>query len=1738
MSPRYAKYYDNNHVVAYGRETGAINHLFVWVVNEAPDAPSNGHPQSYDSLDALLDDWNDAADPEPFPYIERSVFFCQRFDPKTIYNALYHLAGHGIGECWGKLTYWRESVFTGQIDTSVQFPTYPADSPHIPITIGDVSLTLDPPDGVPPLALDHFNISRVSPAGFSPQDGLSLELKLDHISWSVDGVGNSRELVVWLDDGGDFTAGAIGLPITSPNDAAHSPPLQRTKIMFLAKPSVSPGGPQLCRMWGSRIVSSVKPSGSNAAYYILLDLRDSEDSPDWMAGELNSRLLFGASEIHSTLFSAKGSPFSFTGALKAAARFAFLNDWMDDDGTMSSDGKVTFHPEGHFTITSPVKEVSGTSVPLNIYNCDLLAGATATEFFDAASATYIEFVKRQPAFFLENDKSGKLFDDSKKSDVFTSYIRFSDGKKAITTDFHSQAAEAPLFEIPPDPDLLQHLRRRRQKYGSSDQPLPVFFHAGYEAGTDDYAGIVGFETTHLSRYRRDTAKPPPVLPKLLVDPQSALGVTQQGILAEITADGLFSKLFFGCTDGGTSNPEFCLSIIAAPNNPFYADVQQALAASQLFMVISDPAPGALDIIQPSAVLYATDFAFTITSEKKLLNATEMAASAFLIKYVKDKSLDVLVQDTNLWSCKAELAPNATAIAIKNLTGLGPKPGPSDPDLKPLDDVWFDKNWQGILILGLPVPLDQMPPILQALGPGFYRPDNTSLPKLNAPYFGINALAATKKDLVPAHTPRPGSVFGLIKYDQPVDPKSPPDKPIYLMPPAPDMGDHEPGATELPPPAPPPRSYALAVRDLRVGFANSQIASFEAQVTIDFSHLFWDPLSKPPQLLLVGSYERRGTEDIFSLVCKTPIVFSFDSSSYLKQLTITRAQLSVVSSDTTSLTAFIGIDGTLVLSEKLTHLPLFSVKSINLSSFGFSYNFNKLDFSGFSFGFKPGGLSAEIDFTPGSLSAPPFLSFLPVKLKGMSISLGDLLDLSALHFTPFNFGGSAIGTKFHFAFLMELDFGSLGGLAGDPSGMRIPLLLGWGGGQNKGLAFGIQFPSFNAPIDIGIQQFIRLQADRLEIQICPPDAQQNLSAVGIEAINARAVFLGQAWPQVETTFAIFVPLHSGRSPSWAFGLKNDPWYVGGGYRITLPASGANTVRSILSSFMGDPTFNKSTSVCDLLGFAANSRDEWSIVASYSGELDVAVAISDPSTYGINVVIDPFGGLDVLYRRVSNDLGIFSLEYSLPGPARTMQFGAASVTLPVFRLEIHTDGGFLADFGFPWNNDFSRSCQVEVAIFLGSGGFYFGITSAAATDLLNFEGGYGFSPPDVSELGKFHKTVRLGFAARVGIGRSFTIGILDAAASLTIFGGVEGAAAYQSGADLFSPTLYAVKGYVGLMVDISATVNFAIIRASVRILAYAEVGFEIRRLLAKSPTGEHHLIRPPLFIFADISINITVVVEIHIGCVDIPIYLSFSANWHYEETLSSFQDDGTLTGAIAATARFGLAAPPFTWNPNYRYWSGMRPLTVYATVLPCMADAADVGQTGDDDKTCAVGIMLLPVQQQQNGFGDFAKFLLGWLLLYDVDPTQYESYPLTLGRVTDFQTQIRDPNTTFWKDFAPALLTVVKNQFAVQLQALQNGQGQTESFTAIPPWPDSTFEYVRAGLRESGDVAIVTVNGTPVSASDQAFADYCRHLIGTTLPEIRQLIDAPGTPNDTSKSMKWSDIWLHMFDPLTNPATARR
>ncbi|MCB1656486.1 MAG: hypothetical protein KDI41_22175, partial [Pseudomonadales bacterium] len=201
--------------------------------------------------------------------------------------------------------------------------------------------------------------------------------------------------------------------------------------------------------------------------------------------------------------------------------------------------------------------------------------------------------------------------------------------------------------------------------------------------------------------------------------------------------------------------------------------------------------------------------------------------------------------------------------------------------------------------------------------------------------------------------------------------------------------------------------------------------------------------------------------------------------------------------------------------------------------------------------------------------------------------------------------------------------------------------------------------------------------------------------------------------------------------------------------------------------GQPYYNRSSNWLGAMHFGILRIGE---SAKYA--IDFMVVFNDPDLYGLRLALNGdkmkvLAGLaiDVLYKKITDDIGCYQIEFTLPSVLRNLDFGAFSVTLPVIGLQIYTNGDFLVDFGFPSNMDFSRSFTVQAIIYgvpvLGSGGFYFGkLSNATAPNL-----------PQTTR-GTFHPVIVFGFGAQLGIGRYIDKGILKAGFSITVFGIIEG------------------------------------------------------------------------------------------------------------------------------------------------------------------------------------------------------------------------------------------------------------------------------------------------------------------------------------------------------------------------------
>jgi hypothetical protein len=311
---------------------------------------------------------------------------------------------------------------------------------------------------------------------------------------------------------------------------------------------------------------------------------------------------------------------------------------------------------------------------------------------------------------------------------------------------------------------------------------------------------------------------------------------------------------------------------------------------------------------------------------------------------------------------------------------------------------------------------------------------------------------------------------------------------------------------------------------------------------------------------------------------------------------------------------------------------------------------------------------------------------------------------------------------------------------------------------------------------------------------------------------------------------------------------------------------------------------------ILNAGTNEKPVWTI--------DMDVVFNDPSLYGLRIAMagakaKVFAGLDfeIMYKKISDSIGVYQMELTLPNALRYLQFGAVNITLPVIGVEIYTNGDFTIDIGFPYNMDFSRSFTVQAIVppgipAMGSGGFYFGKLSSATTNKV----------PQTNN-GSFNPVIVFGIGLQVGVGYSVNYGILSAGFSVTLFGVIEGViAAYHpyTGAlqesnkeQVETSYYYYLQGTIGIIGKLYGSVDFGIISASVNItvIVYAQATFEAYNKI-------------PLAIVA--SVDVRVAAKLNLGIFSITIHFSFYVKLRFDLTIGTderakapwYSNSGTL------------------------------------------------------------------------------------------------------------------------------------------------------------------------------------------------------------------------------------------------------
>jgi hypothetical protein len=347
-------------------------------------------------------------------------------------------------------------------------------------------------------------------------------------------------------------------------------------------------------------------------------------------------------------------------------------------------------------------------------------------------------------------------------------------------------------------------------------------------------------------------------------------------------------------------------------------------------------------------------------------------------------------------------------------------------------------------------------------------------------------------------------------------------------------------------------------------------------------------------------------------------------------------------------------------------------------------------------------------------------------------------------------------------------------------------------------------------------------------------------------------------------------HVGFDPSWQ--PANVEAVITKMEALALPAGGSNI---------------PNLTTADGLRFRSDSG--WLVGADFTvlGTVQLAFVFNDPSLYGLLIALSgtrakSFAGLkfEILYHKVTDTIGVYHIELTLPDVMRHLEFGEVSITLPQIVLDIYTNGNFRIDFGFPKGLDFSNSFCLQIFPFIGYGGFYFALLNGDTSTRV----------PKITN-GRFDPVIEFGIALSVGVGKTIDEGILSGGLSVVVIGIVEGVIGWfnPSDAGVEKAEYYWLQGTISIVGRLYGTINFYIIQASLSVTAYASVTLVI----------EAH--QPIL-----ISMSVGVSVEVSIKIVFFTIHCSFSATVSASFTIGSASPTPWIVAGGNAAPRFQLFA----------------------------------------------------------------------------------------------------------------------------------------------------------------------------------------------------------------------------------------
>jgi hypothetical protein len=331
-------------------------------------------------------------------------------------------------------------------------------------------------------------------------------------------------------------------------------------------------------------------------------------------------------------------------------------------------------------------------------------------------------------------------------------------------------------------------------------------------------------------------------------------------------------------------------------------------------------------------------------------------------------------------------------------------------------------------------------------------------------------------------------------------------------------------------------------------------------------------------------------------------------------------------------------------------------------------------------------------------------------------------------------------------------------------------------------------------------------------------------VALSATNAAGTGSAGLMLMVDTTKAIFAPPKSAQKVGYPFptpATKDTSSfcvkYFGIGQRlgIDVDLNNPNPISAALTELESELSSTTPVNILPKLATYYHPDRDWFVAIDiYLKGWELRALFNDPSLYGIEIssTIGQFSGFDfeILYQKLGPKNGVYYGAITLPTKYRTIQLGAASLTLPNFKLWIYTDGDFRFAVGWPlWDDIFT----VEVEIFTGGGGLYFGKLRSGDLPKPSSNGGASNGPPAIT----YNPILEFGLGLELGLGRDFTAGPLSASLFVGMRGVFQGLLAWQvtggtPGSLSNSPDYFWFSASVSLVGIVNGSVDLAIVSLS--------------------------------------------------------------------------------------------------------------------------------------------------------------------------------------------------------------------------------------------------------------------------------------------------------------------------------------